>query len=68
MRLGRIDGLKSQNGNHVPDGESMDTVTFVTEAAGQVYKQTVKFGTFGQLCARMRTLLSRLTGAGYWPT
>ena len=39
----------------------MDKVTFVTEAAGQAYKQTAKFVYIvGQLCARMLTLLSRI--------
>ena len=44
-----------------------DTSIFVTEAAGQVYKQTATFVYLGVTVCEDVDLLSRSTGACYWP-
>ena len=46
----------------------MDRVTFVTEAAGQVYKQTAKFVYLGATVCKNADLLSSSTCTCYWPT
>ena len=48
----------------------MNRVTFVSQAAGQVCKQTIvpSLCTLGQQCARTPTLLLKSTGACCWPT
>ena len=65
VRLVRIDGLGSRNGNHVPDDERYGQghlLSLLRQPARGTSKPP-SLCTLGQLCAGMRTSLSRSTGA-----
>ena len=69
MRTVRIGSFGSQGGDHTPDGEGQGQGHFrMLRPPARCTSNPPCLYTLGQLRARILNVLSRPTGACYWPT